>query len=568
LWTLLLAAWTLLSPPTARANPAILFVDGGAGGALLPRSTQDVRIVSERLEFVESTEEGEPARSSRWEMRLPWHVRADYVLENLTAERIEADVGFPVAGDRGEWDYGGDEPASFGPERITQSFTASFHVRLDGNDLAHRLVSNECPSGQDGGTTAAAGFCYPSLFVFRLAVEPHAQASLTVEYDQAPSLCCDSEGGFEDVYGWADYILETGELWAGTIGRLDIVYRFAVPPPDGVMVYDSLVGPALPSEGPWYHLSDEGAPRGWSPRAQKVAAPEGVMDLWNPAVRFHYAFACRDGRIVLRLKATDFEPGGNISLGVQNVESRLESLYFGDRRSARQPCAASRTRESESSDPWSSWTQRVERADRLLEEPPPEWSCSFVKHSTYYRSEAPHEVTLIDYRYDCCCATAAGIGRWNPDCDKDAGGKGCAAAASTVVPAPATSPADAGAADGGKADAAPDAAAQDAAAADDVREAVPEPVPDEAGSAVADAAPSSPADASGPESGSGTGTATATPASAVTREGADASPAPAGKPSKKGCGCAVAGAGGAAWSGLGVLGALLLMRLRRRRRVR
>ncbi|MBI5489436.1 MAG: hypothetical protein HY905_19035 [Deltaproteobacteria bacterium] len=545
-WTaLILFAGLASGPRPSGANPAILFVDGGAGGALLPRRTTDVRIVSERLEFVENAEMAEPAREwTRWELRLPWHVRADYVMENLTAERVEVEVGFPVTGDRGEWDYGGEDSVGFGLERDLRRFTRSFHVRLEGNDLVHREVSNECTTGQDGGT--AAGLCYPTLFVFTLAIEAHAQASLTVEYDQAPALCCDAESYPDDIYVWTDYILETGALWAGTIGRLDIVYRFAVPPPAGVRVYDRIVGALLPGEGPWHGETEEGAVRGWSDRAQKVAAPEGVMDLWEPAVRFHYAFACRDGRIVLRLKATDVEPRGNISLGVENLEARLDALWWGTphHEEDREPCAITRPSDAE---PSATWMASGELVRRVVEEPPPDWTCSFERGGT-------------EYRYDCCCAAAAGSGGWNPDCDKPggAGGKGCAAAASTTGVAPPAPAADA--AGNGAAEAESDGGERDA-------------LEGGAGVVVAEAAAvdAGPDDSAETAANETTSTPESTPPSSAAPPAArDAATAPAGAPPKKGCGCAVPGSGSDGGPCFAALVALLLAgrrgsRVRRRR---
>jgi MYXO-CTERM domain-containing protein len=556
----------VLAPQPAGANPAILFVDAGSGGALMPRSTEEVRIVSERLEFSEATELVESENRAGDELALPWHVRADYVLENLTAERVELDIGFPIAGHRGEWDQNAGVAGVVGPrdwwggERGIEPFKETFHVRLDGNEIRSRPVSNPCPAEPSGETadageataaTGAASACYPDLFVFRLAIEASAQASLIVEYDQDPSLCCDSEGGDADVYGWANYILETGALWAGTIGRLDIIYRFALPPPRGALVFDRLVGPGLPSEGPWRLRTDEGAPRGFSAEAHLVAAPEGVMDLWDPPVRFHYAFACRDGRIVLRLKATDFEPGGNVSLGVQNVDSRRESLAHGSgyREPERAPCAARVTTRSDDGRPaaWELFDPSVGRyGDEVtVNELPAEWSCAFID------DRGP------EYTYDCCCAAAAGTGHWNPDCDKPggAGGKGCAAGAGSVVPSPRDSPSDAGTAEAGEPDALDAEAPQDAAAG---------LVTPEAAATVADAWPKIPADTTTPQSGSGSG-AVPTPPVVTVPVAADASIAPASAPAKKGCGCRAVGAEETAPSGLAALGVLLFATLRRRR---
>jgi hypothetical protein len=542
-----LAAGASLSPSTGAANPAVMWVDAGAGGALLPRSTEDVRIVSERLEFTEGTPAIKPKDRDRY-WWLPWHVSADYVLDNLTEQRVELDVGFPIAGERGEYspvvDPLGEEPEQDfrGDVRGTRPFAASFHVRLDGTELQHRRVENTCPAAPEDERTDTATFCYPYLFVFHVAIAARAQASLTVEYDQNASLCCNNES-WNELEAWADYILETGALWAGTIGTLNIIYRFAVPPTNGVAIYDGLVGPEMPAALPYpphdgmQYDGPQGPHHIYNPRA-----PEGVFDMWEPAVRFHYTIACRDDRIVLRLKATDVEPGGNISVGVQNVTARIDTLYSGNWRHA--PCAVARTRDAGAEDPWSSWTRTIprERAPDEKEEldaPPPEWRCSFEDHDPEMERSAAVGSDMIDYRYDCCCAAASGTVDWYPP----------------------VAGADAGAADGGDAE-----AATDAADADGVQDVVPEARAGEAAATVDATATTSSAEASGLQSGSEAGTAAASPPSSSTPVGGDASTVPAAPRPKSGCGCAAAGAGGFAWSCLAVFGGALLVRLRRRNR--
>jgi MYXO-CTERM domain-containing protein len=177
-------------------------------------------------------------------------------------------------------------------------------------------------------------------------------------------------------------------------------------------------------------------------------------------------------------------------------------------------------------------------------------------------------VSVREYRFDCCCASAAQAGGWNPNCDAEPRGKGCAAAASTGgSPPPAPLVQAVVAPDAGVPDADDGAEAGDAPAA--VAEAGPdaEPkagVPDDDDAAVVDATWSPAADGSGPEGGPLTATADATPPSAASPESVDASTAPSGQPTKKGCGCTVAGADDAVWSGLAALGVLLLARKRRR----
>ena len=107
-----------ISPRTANANVVPVYFEGGTGGSVLPRGTDAVRIVSEHLEFVEGTQETSPPSEDfcRW---LPWHVRADYVLENVTDERVELDVGFPFEGQRVEYDQ---EPSTSGEIRYLRKF--------------------------------------------------------------------------------------------------------------------------------------------------------------------------------------------------------------------------------------------------------------------------------------------------------------------------------------------------------------------------------------------------------------------------------------------------------------
>jgi|GEM_PF-4970216 len=154
-------------------------------------------------------------------------------------------------------------------------------------------------------------------------------------------------GSIRGVDSWVDYILETGALWAGSIGWLDIVYRFLVPPPAGPRILDGLVGPELSGLGAFVRWDEDGEIVGWSSKARRPSKPEGVLDLWDPPVRFHYAFACRNDGIVLRRKAADFEPLGNISLGVTPLAERVRSLTEVECREnevLRESCAVSRRR--------------------------------------------------------------------------------------------------------------------------------------------------------------------------------------------------------------------------------
>ena len=576
-------AGILLAPGVAGANAAVFYLDAGAGGALLPRSTQDVGLVSEYLQFIEATQEVEPGPDQSY-ARLQWHVRAEYVLENLTTERVELDVGFPVVGGRGRWEA--PDPIEGGPDSWeggagTQSLAASFHVRLDDAALRHRLVHNDCPAGERGATAGAAGRCYPDVFLFHTAIDAGKQATLIVEYDQSPTLCCNNEGQAENLYAWVDYILETGALWAGTVGRLDVVYDFAVPPPEGAMIYDRLVGAELPAQSLYWQETDTERMQGWVAGIESTRAPDDVVTLWDPEVRFHTAFACRNGRVVLRLKATEFEPGGNISLGVQNVGVRLAALAEGVVKEEEEtteegytesvqtlfaPCAVSRSVPSDPGGTPSPWKRTVwtdtstvedyhfyRSDDEQIAAPPPEWGCSILDFLG-----GPWE-----YRFDCCCATMAGFGGWNPDCDKpgQAGGPGCSAAPTSGPHAPATPAAVAGSDATGEVS---DAAAQDAEAADAETET------DAAAQGASDAeGRAEPAAGAGPTpapaviAATADGAAAETPARAAPPAGEGAPTAPPASGKKSGCHCAAAGAGGSSpWPGLALLGVLLFARRR------
>ncbi len=546
---LVLLGCASLASRAADANVLPYYFDGGAGGALVPRSTDEVRIVSEHLELVEGMEVFAPTEPGVYAW-LPWHVRADYVLENLTEERVELDVGFPFAGQRGHNDLefeAEEDIVSRGwiASRGTRPFDRSFHARLEGSDLQHQRVRNRCPSQRGDDEAGKTSYCYPYVFVFRVALEARAQVSLTVEYDQDPSA-----RGELDYYVEAsvDYILETGALWAGTMGNLEIVYRFAIPPyphysnrdRTGVVFYGKLIGTeaAHPPPANSSVLQTE-LPR-WL-EGKPPPAPAGVLDLWDPAVRFEYALGCEESGIVLRLRAADFEPGGNISIGVPALDFRLEVLRDDS------SCLLSRERVFGSGDPWGPWEDLTAgpgdppAAVGGTLEPPPEWTCSLTRpERDFQRVGAP--TMERDYRWDCCCAAAVARLPWYPRAgvnDMDGGDAGArpdapeadAVGASEVV-------VEQDAADGGGEEAAPDATAT-ATLSIDAQAASEEPE--------AAAAPAPPA---------------------VTPAETDDAAAPAAPRPKSGCGCRVVDGGASAWCGLAAFGGLLFLRLRRRHSTR
>jgi MYXO-CTERM domain-containing protein len=524
-----------LAPLAAEANVVPVYFEGGTGGSVLPRGTDSVRIVSEHLEFVEGTQETSPPSEDfcRW---LPWHVRADYVLENVTDERVELDVGFPFEGQRGEEvtlvDQSGEDfrPGGWRGGRDAEPFKESFHARLDGTDLRHRLTRNRCPSRTGGGARQGPR-CYPYVFLFRIAVDARARVPLTIEYDQEPSTSGDDSRGLDVT---VPYILETGASWTGTIGEMEIVYRFAVPPiPYGGNRAPNEDGVVLDFGAPWEErrLGPTGDPPQWYP-TYAPPAPAGVVELWDPAVRFEYAFVCEDERIVLRLRAADFEPGGDISLVTPTPSYRLDALWMNA------SCAVVRSREGVPPDAWSSWSDSAGKIDA----PPPEFRCSLAHGESVPRAGGVLAELTTEYRFDCCCAAAAATVPWFPRVNAAGADDADGGEAGIVLEAT----------DGTEGDAVPDAVA-------------PDFVPDTAGPAIADAMPMSSADVSGAPSGSATGTAAAIPPSVSTPGGRDASAAPANPRPKKGCGCSAAGAGGSTWWGLAVLDAPFLVRLRRRR---
>ena len=136
----------------------------------------------------------EPARYvDRWEIRQIWHVRADYVLENLTDGEIKARSGSRSPGTGGGGLRLRGRRTGHRLRAANRAAVRDLVSRAARRDRAeHRQVDNECPSaGQDGGAapdagTSPAGACYPFLFVFRWRSTRTRGPLLTVEYDQRP----------------------------------------------------------------------------------------------------------------------------------------------------------------------------------------------------------------------------------------------------------------------------------------------------------------------------------------------------------------------------------------------
>jgi MYXO-CTERM domain-containing protein len=222
-----------------------------------------------------------------------WRVRAAYVFENLTDRAIALTMVFPMDVLRPDCDQYfsehvppgeslPEEPPDGGWSRYaaTPPITASdFRVTVDG-----RLVS----SSLERDIRPRPGWEYPFGYSFPVAFAPNARLEMTCEYLQATSEVYEyvateerDEPPYEHVVydgrTTVPFVLESGGLWAGTIERVDLLYRFA--------------GPLREI---WYDETEIQPGRG-------VLAGEH-FDV------FRWELACADGRSELRIRARDVNP--------------------------------------------------------------------------------------------------------------------------------------------------------------------------------------------------------------------------------------------------------------------
>jgi hypothetical protein len=281
-----LLAVTYLLPAGVAADS---FTDQGEGGTLLPMQNDDVRMVSERVEFLLDGSES--------------RVHAHYVFENLTNRALRFVMAFPVmAGDE-------EEEEVFEDEKPFDPLRGTFSAIVDGAPVAGRRVEHACVLG--------GKVCYD--FVYRFAIRFAPKGRRVVDYEYPPGGWSDNTWDVEAT----GFILATGRLWAGTIGEIELIYRFlpAGGPPPGFVAFNLPDAERENYNGPDTGCStleaDPSEPQRDSGErrvacAQTLRGERGTIMLWESGPAFEYTVACDSKTLVVTLQGRDVEPAGDV----------------------------------------------------------------------------------------------------------------------------------------------------------------------------------------------------------------------------------------------------------------
>lgn len=143
------------------------------------------------------------------------HVTADFVMKNVTATDVQINIIFPIPGHI----VGNNWREYFDPESKTNP-SINYQVRVNNNivDYTYEAYKIENLVGD-----ASQEFYYPSdalVVEFPVNFKASAQTTISVEYDVKwyPYV--------KTIYGYFNYLLETGSHWRGSIGHGEIIFQF------------------------------------------------------------------------------------------------------------------------------------------------------------------------------------------------------------------------------------------------------------------------------------------------------------------------------------------------------
>jgi hypothetical protein len=289
-----------LAPASARANSASY---NGVGGTPLPVANRAIRMVKERIHFIQGC-----GSKRSW----IWKVRARYVFHNTTDRAIELDLGFPVVAER----ISGPRPRKVNP------FSRDLTARVDGRPVTPRLARHGCDRRD-------RRHCYDFVYLFPVRFEAGARVSVTYTYAHRSS----GDNAWEERF--VDYILNTGALWKGPIGSMELVFSFRSPQ-TSIHIFDEMFHRNLgrACERKLDRSWKEGGSGYITICGQELRPPRGAFTLWTRWSRFQYSTSCLNGNLTVRLRAWKIRPRGNISLSYRNLFSG-ERLICPTRPAAR-----------------------------------------------------------------------------------------------------------------------------------------------------------------------------------------------------------------------------------------
>lgn len=156
---------------------------GGAGADLTPLEETRVRMVSEDIQI---------------EYRGRWHVTARYVFENLTAQDVRVQVGFPEYRCQDEHQDCQNVPFE------------DLRTEVDGTEIAHRQGT----LGKDHAWKPYLGV----VWLYDVTFPAGKEVKILHTYSVA-------SGGNVDQSRFTSYVTRTGAMWAGTIGHARFTFR-------------------------------------------------------------------------------------------------------------------------------------------------------------------------------------------------------------------------------------------------------------------------------------------------------------------------------------------------------
>ena len=184
--------------------------------------TDKISMESERVVFdIEHNDENSPFFNEEYTSTIQKeshyaHVTADFVMKNVTASDVKMVLLFPVPGYAG---YGDDWKEHFDP-KSTLNPSINHQVKVNGASVN---ISYDAYEIEDIMSDANQEFYYPMnalVIEFPVTFKANAQTTISVEYDVEWYLYV------KTIYGYFNYLLETGSHWKGSIGYGEIIFQF------------------------------------------------------------------------------------------------------------------------------------------------------------------------------------------------------------------------------------------------------------------------------------------------------------------------------------------------------
>lgn len=247
----------------------------GEGGALLPIQNDDIKMVSERITFIQLDS-------------YNWEVKAQYTFMNSSDKSKVVQVGFPeIFGSFGWWD---------GYEKT--SGINNFEAKVNGNDINFKKEKHGCDNEKK--------YCFDAVYLFNVNFIPREEVNIEYKY----ITCASGANDIEDLF--INFILVTGALWDEKIGKIELIYHFGKYTSEGnsfpnrMLVCDS----SFPLDCYFDSIIDDNEYGCCEP----LLHSSGSFWLWNGSAKFSYNISSNPKGMTLYILGDNIEPEGNISI--------------------------------------------------------------------------------------------------------------------------------------------------------------------------------------------------------------------------------------------------------------